>query len=90
MNHEKFLQEGSSRPNLRKDHGPDIGSENCKKAFSLFTSMLPMDISKVELEAMFCRAGKIIDTFIPIDRRTGKKRGIGFVRFKTAGGFTCY
>lgn len=37
----------------------------------------------MELEAMFCRAGKIIDSFIPVDCRTGTKRGISFVRFKT-------
>lgn len=31
---------------------------------------------------MFCRAGKIVDSFIPVDRASRKKRGFGFVRFK--------
>lgn len=29
-----------------------------------------------------CRAGTIVDSFIPIDRNTWRKRGFGFVRFK--------
>ena len=30
---------------------------------------------------MFCRGGKILDSFIPIDKNSGKKRGFAFVRF---------
>lgn len=40
-------------------------------------------MSKTELEAMFSRAGKIVDSFLPVDCSTGKKRGFGFVRFRT-------
>lgn len=36
-----------------------------------------------ELEAMFCRAGKILDSFIPIDKKSGIKSGFGFVRFES-------
>lgn len=50
---------------------------------SLFISNLSLDSSRVELEAMFWRAGKIMNTFIPVDRKTGRKRGIAFVRFKS-------
>lgn len=32
---------------------------------------------------MFARAGKVTDSFLPMDRCTGKKRGFGFVRFRT-------
>lgn len=53
--------------------------QNC---FSLFVSNLFEETSKVELEAMFCKAGKFVDSFIPVDRTTGMKRGFGFVRFK--------
>ena len=62
---------------------PDHISAICNEAFSLFVLNLPETISKLELEAMFCRAGRIVDSFIPIDRNTGKKRGFGFVRFKS-------
>lgn len=50
---------------------------------SLFISNLSPETSRVELESMFWRVGKILDTFIPVDRKIGKKRGIAFVRFKT-------
>lgn len=32
---------------------------------------------------MFCRAGKVVDSFLPADRNSGKKRGFGFVRFRS-------
>ena len=35
------------------------------------------------MEAMFCRAGRIVDVFIPVDKRNNKKRGFSFVRFQT-------
>ena len=51
--------------------------------FSLFVSNLPTAISKTELEAMFCRAGKVVNSFIPVERATGKQRGFGFVEFRS-------
>lgn len=48
----------------------------------MYVSNLPEEISKVELEAMFCRLGRIVDSFIPVDWTTRRKRGFGFVRFK--------
>lgn len=48
----------------------------------MYVSNLPKEISKVELEAMFCRVGRIVDSFIPVDWTTRRKRGFGFVRFK--------
>lgn len=50
-------------------------------AFSLFVSNIPENLSKIELVAMFWRPGKILDSFIPIDKLSGKKRGFPFVRF---------
>lgn len=38
-----------------------------ERSFLVFVSNLPATISKAELEAMFCRAGKIVDIFIPVD-----------------------
>lgn len=54
-----------------------------EKAFSLFVSNLPVAISKTKLETMFSRAGKVIDSLLSVDCSTGKKRGFGFVGFRT-------
>lgn len=52
-----------------------------ENTFSLFVSNIPEDSAKPELEAIFWRAGKIRDSFIPIDKISGKTRGFAFVRF---------
>ena len=44
-----------------------------ENSFTLFVSNNPEEMSKTELEAMFSRAGKIWDSFIPIDKMIGKK-----------------
>lgn len=43
-------------------------------------SNLPTKISKTELEAMSCRAEKIVYSLLPV---TGRKKGFGFVRFSS-------
>lgn len=53
-----------------------------QSSFSLLVSSLPKRISKPELEAMFCRVGRVVDSFIPIDMASGKTRGFVFVRFR--------
>eukprot|EP00268_Persea_americana_P010845 TRINITY_DN14439_c0_g1_i14.p1 TRINITY_DN14439_c0_g1~~TRINITY_DN14439_c0_g1_i14.p1 ORF type:complete len:147 (+),score=27.06 TRINITY_DN14439_c0_g1_i14:267-707(+) len=53
------------------------------ESFSIFVSNLPQQISKTELETMFWRAGRIIDMFIPVDKRSNRNRGFAFVRFAT-------
>ena len=50
---------------------------------SLFVSNLLEGILKVELESMFCRAGKIADLFIPKDKTSGKNRGFALFRFRS-------
>ncbi|XXG41859.1 hypothetical protein AAC387_Pa01g2233 [Persea americana] len=62
---------------------PAWGRRPPTSSFSLFVSNLPPAISKAELEAMFIKAGKVIDSFSPTDRSFGKQRGFGFVRFKS-------
>eukprot|EP00268_Persea_americana_P068611 TRINITY_DN9583_c0_g1_i1.p3 TRINITY_DN9583_c0_g1~~TRINITY_DN9583_c0_g1_i1.p3 ORF type:complete len:101 (-),score=27.09 TRINITY_DN9583_c0_g1_i1:3660-3962(-) len=57
------------------------GSFVSERRLSLFVSNIREDLSKPALEAMFWRAGKILDSFIPIDKIRGKKRGFAFVRF---------
>lgn len=54
-----------------------------ERSFTLFASNLPEPTSKTELEAMFCRAGRIVDSFIPLDRNFGQLRGFAFVLFAT-------
>ena len=51
-------------------------------SISLFVSNLKPTISKVELEAMFCRSGRIVDSFILTKKSIGVGCGFAFVRFK--------
>lgn len=44
---------------------------------SLCVSKLTRGNLKAELEAMFCRSGKILDSFIPIDKKSGDKKRFG-------------
>ena len=54
-----------------------------EESSSIYVSNLPQEKTKNELEAMFCRAGRTVDVFIPVDKRNNKKRGFSFVRFQT-------
>ena len=54
-----------------------------EKSFSICISNLSQQISKNELEAMLWRAGRIVDVFIHIDKRSNSRRGFAFVRFQT-------
>lgn len=70
-----------------KDFDKECPAEKCAKekllslrilslwqdSVPLFAANLPVEISRTELEAMFWRAGRIIDSFMPVDRSTGKK-----------------
>ena len=53
------------------------------RSFSIVVSNHPQQISKTELEAMFRRAGRITDVFIPVDKRGNSYRGFASVRFPT-------
>lgn len=53
-----------------------------EESFSVFVFELPQQITKTDLGAMFYRAGKIIDSFLPVDQE-GRKWGFAFVRFAT-------
>lgn len=52
-----------------------------EQSFSVFVSNLPQHFSNIELEAMFCRAGRIVHTFVY--QRRKMNRGFAFVRFAT-------
>lgn len=75
----KRVKEPSKAPN----GGPERISVLSWEALSLFVSNLSEDASATELEAMLCRAGRVIHAFLPINQLTGKKQGLGFVRFKS-------
>lgn len=51
--------------------------------FSVYVSNLPKNISMVELEGMFFRAGRIVDIFIPVEKGSREGRGFAFGRFDT-------
>lgn len=51
-----------------------------KRSFAVFVYNLSPRISKSELEAMFCRSGRIVYC-IPADRSSGQKCGFTFMRF---------
>ncbi|KAG6514437.1 hypothetical protein ZIOFF_024796 [Zingiber officinale] len=46
--------------------------------------LLPPRTTADDLFPLFDRYGKVIDVFIPRDRRTGDSRGFAFVRYKYA------
>lgn len=46
-----------------------------QRTFSVFASNLSTTMSKPKLEAMFCRARRNVDSFIPVAKESGKKRG---------------
>lgn len=52
-----------------------------KRSFTVFVSNLSPRILKSELEAMFCRSYRIVDSFLLADKSLGQKRGFAFVRF---------
>lgn len=52
-----------------------------ESSLSPFVSNLLDKISITKLRAMFYRAGRIVDIFLPKDRLSGTARGLAFVRF---------
>lgn len=54
-----------------------------ERSFSVFVSNLPAKISTAKVQAMFFRARRIVDVFLPRDRSSGNTRGFTFVRFAT-------
>lgn len=54
-----------------------------EKTISVYTSNLPKNISKAEIEGLFFRAGRIMDVFIPVEKGSREGKGFAFVRFGT-------
>ncbi|KAG6500071.1 hypothetical protein ZIOFF_039885 [Zingiber officinale] len=64
---------------FRRSGPPDI-----KDTFSLLVLNISFRTTADDLFPLFDRYGKVIDMFIPRDRRTGDSRGFAFVRYNYA------
>ncbi|KAJ7542627.1 hypothetical protein O6H91_09G003600 [Diphasiastrum complanatum] len=60
------------------------GPPDIKDTYSLLILNITFRTSADDLFPLFDRYGKVVDVFIPRDRRTGESRGFAFVRYKHA------
>jgi len=47
----------------------------------VFVGSLSYDTSQSEVEELFSQIGEVVDVFLPVDRDTGRPRGMAFVEF---------
>ncbi|XP_028086551.1 serine/arginine-rich splicing factor SC35-like isoform X2 [Camellia sinensis] len=60
------------------------GPPDIKDTYSLLVLNITFRTSADDLFPLFEKYGKVVDVFIPRDRRTGDSRGFAFVRYKYA------
>ncbi|XP_020110147.1 serine/arginine-rich splicing factor SC35 [Ananas comosus] len=60
------------------------GPPDIKDTYSLLVLNISFRTTADDLFPLFDRYGKVVDVFIPRDRRTGESRGFAFVRYKYA------
>lgn len=60
------------------------GPPDIKDTFSLLVLNITFRTTADDLFPFFDKYGKVVDIFIPRDRRTGESRGFAFVRYKYA------
>ncbi|KAJ6842951.1 serine/arginine-rich splicing factor SC35-like [Iris pallida] len=60
------------------------GPPDIKDTFSLLVLNITFRTTADDLFPLFDKYGKVVDIFIPRDRRTGESRGFAFVRYKYA------
>ncbi|KAL6984147.1 hypothetical protein U1Q18_017522 [Sarracenia purpurea var. burkii] len=60
------------------------GPPDIKDTYSLLVLNITFRTSADDLFPLFEKYGKVVDVFIPRDRRTGESRGFAFVRYKYA------
>ncbi|KAK6940152.1 RNA recognition motif domain [Dillenia turbinata] len=58
------------------------GPPDIRDTFSLLVLNITFRTSADDLYPLFAKYGKVVDVFIPRDRRTGDSRGFAFVRYK--------
>ncbi|KAK8931100.1 hypothetical protein KSP39_PZI017019 [Platanthera zijinensis] len=60
------------------------GPPDIKDTYSLLVLNITFRTTADDLFPLFHKYGKVVDIFIPRDRRTGESRGFAFVRYKYA------
>ncbi|XP_062101258.1 serine/arginine-rich splicing factor SC35-like [Humulus lupulus] len=60
------------------------GPPDIRDTYSLLVLNITFRTTADDLFPLFDRYGKVVDVFIPRDRRTGESRGFAFVRYKYA------
>ncbi|CAM6027039.1 unnamed protein product [Sphagnum balticum] len=65
-------------------HFGRAGPPDIRDTYSLLVLNITFRTSADDLFPLFDRYGKVVDIFIPRDRRTGESRGFAFVRYKYA------
>ncbi|KAI5597787.1 hypothetical protein BDE02_02G089000 [Populus trichocarpa] len=60
------------------------GPPDIRDTFSLLVLNITFRTTADDLFPLFDKYGKVVDVFIPRDRRTGESRGFAFVRYKYA------
>ena len=50
----------------------------------VFVGGLNYDTDQQKLESLFAQAGEVLSVHVPIDRDTGRSRGVAFVEFASA------
>ncbi|XP_074331122.1 serine/arginine-rich splicing factor SC35-like isoform X3 [Apium graveolens] len=65
-------------------HFGRAGPPDISDTFSLLILNITFRTSADDLFPLFDKYGKVVDIFIPRDRRTGESRGFAFVRYKYA------
>ncbi|KAG2584635.1 hypothetical protein PVAP13_6KG315600 [Panicum virgatum] len=65
-------------------HFGRTGPPDIRDTFSLLVLNISFRTTADDLFPLFERYGKVVDVFIPRDRRTGDSRGFAFVRYKYA------
>ncbi|KAI8016551.1 Serine/arginine-rich splicing factor SC35 [Camellia lanceoleosa] len=68
----------------KMSHFGRSGPPDIKDTYSLLVLNITFRTSADDLFPLFEKYGKVVDVFIPRDRRTGDSRGFAFVRYKYA------
>ncbi|KAL2893835.1 Serine/arginine-rich splicing factor SC35 [Bienertia sinuspersici] len=63
-------------------HFGRAGPPDIRDTYSLLVLNITFRTTADDLYPLFDRYGKVVDVFIPRDRRTGESRGFAFVRYK--------
>ncbi|KAJ6939444.1 hypothetical protein NC651_005792 [Populus alba x Populus x berolinensis] len=74
----------SSKQHSDMSHFGRSGPPDIRDTFSVLVLNITFRTTADDLFPLFDKYGKVVDVFIPRDRRTGESRGFAFVRYKYA------